>query len=493
MAGKGWFGLPFFSLNPRPEVVSCVLSGGGSRASFQLGALDYLYRHDEQFTPTIFVGASAGSILASTLAQSADRDVQQEYLRRLREIWDAMTEPNDMFTPRPWYERLATEGPQWLELVKPLRADPRPAPPRPQRAPLLPFLRQSPASPPTPEPPPPPTPLELALTPDSDEPVRSEWSLAALSSIASHLGRLPRIGSDLNAIAHGLDASKSMYRPGPVLLELLREETFFPARVAASGATLRIAMVALESGELRYMTERGSFVNRNNEPLPGGLHDLTIGVLASCAIPAVFRPVPIGNETYVDGGARENLPAELAIGHLGAARNYVVSSQSSGVHRRGSMADADLFTIVMRSTEILIDEAGRDELAYAHSAGSIVIYPELSVHDAMTVDPALIAINEAYGWLRAAEQHLHLDQAAEARHRRIIEARLRALRAEQDYLATEEPDRRRLRALRSAKTELRDAVRSARDVPLPPGAEEWWRTWEPRAAPVALDPPWLTA
>ena len=85
MAGKGWFGLPFFSLNPRPEVVSCVLSGGGSRASFQLGALDYLYRHDEQFTPTIFVGASAGSILASTLAQSADRDVQQEYLRLLRQ------------------------------------------------------------------------------------------------------------------------------------------------------------------------------------------------------------------------------------------------------------------------------------------------------------------------------------------------------------------------------------------------------------------------
>ena len=73
MAGKGWFGLPFFSLTPRPEVVSCVLSGGGSRASFQLGALDYLYRHDDQFTPTIFVGASAGSIIASSLAQSAER------------------------------------------------------------------------------------------------------------------------------------------------------------------------------------------------------------------------------------------------------------------------------------------------------------------------------------------------------------------------------------------------------------------------------------
>nr|WP_269452032.1 patatin-like phospholipase family protein [Tessaracoccus coleopterorum] len=260
-----------------------------------------------------------------------------------------------------------------------------------------------------------------------------------------------------------------MYRPGPVLAQLLREDTFFPPRVAASGATLRIAMVALESGELRFMTEDGTLVDRVNKPVDDAHHDLTTGVLASCSIPAVFRPVPIGGETYVDGGARENLPAELAIGHLGAARNYIVSSQSTGVQRRASMADADLFAIVMRSTEILIDEAGRDELAYAHSAGSIVIYPELSVHDAMTVDPALIAINEAYGWFRAAEQHLHLDTSAEARHRRITELRVRCVQAEREYLASEAPERRKLSALRSVKTELRDAVRSAGAIPLPLG------------------------
>ncbi len=489
MAGKGWFGLPFFSLNPRPEVVSCVLSGGGSRLSFQLGALEYLYEHDEQFRPTIFVGTSAGSILASNLAQSTDRVEQIEYLRMLRRIWDEMQKPDDMFTPRPWFARLTTEGPQWLEMVKPLRADPKPvARPRPS---LLPFLRTSPASPATPDDPPELNPLELALTADSDEPVRSEWSLAILSTIASHLSRLPRMGSDLTSIAHGMETTKSLYRPGPVLVELLHEETFAPARAAASGAVLRIAMVALESGELRYMTEQGRIVDRDNEPIDDEAHDLTIGVLASCAIPAVFRPVPIGDETYVDGGARENLPAELAIGHLGAARNYIVSSQSSGVQRRASMADADLINVVMRSTEILIDEAGRDELAYAHSAGSIVIYPELSVHDSMTVDPALISINEAYGWLRAAETHLDLDDDASARHKRIIQARLRCLQAERDYLAEDEPERRRLLTLRSAKTELRDAVRSAHGVPLPPGAENWWRTWEPSAERIELDPPWL--
>jgi predicted acylesterase/phospholipase RssA len=251
-------------------------------------------------------------------------------------------------------------------------------------------------------------------------------------------------------------------------------------------------MVALESGQLRYMTERGTLVDRDNAAFDDAARDLTVGVLASCAIPAVFRPVPIGPETYVDGGARENLPAELAIGHLGAARNYVVSSQTIGVQRRPSMADADVFSVVMRSTEILIDEAGRDELAYAHSTGAIVVAPELSVHDAMTVDPGLIAINADYGWLRAAERHLGLDEAMEARHRLIVQLRIRALYAEQEYLAAEEPTRRHRLALRGAKVELRDALRSAHGSPLPPGADSWWSTWERHAVPPTIAPFWVS-
>ena len=63
---KGWFGLPLFGRSPRPEVVSCTLSGGGSRAGFQLGALDYLYRHDEAFAPSVFVGASVSATYTPT-------------------------------------------------------------------------------------------------------------------------------------------------------------------------------------------------------------------------------------------------------------------------------------------------------------------------------------------------------------------------------------------------------------------------------------------
>ncbi|MHA7861112.1 patatin-like phospholipase family protein [Tessaracoccus sp. Y36] len=486
MAVKGWFGLPFFAKDPQPEVVTCTLSGGGSRASFQLGALDYLYQHDERFTPTIFVGTSAGSIIASSLAQGRDRDEQYGYLTRLRSIWNGMREQSDMFTPRPWLSTAERQAPTLLDLMKP----PRPEPPKP-RQPLLhfPFLRpqhQTPVTPPSPIEG--PDPLELALQPDEE--LRSDWSLATLGAMAGALSRL-RL-SDLNAVASGLERTRSMYRPGPVLAQLLHDEMFVPDRVAGSGMTLRIAMVGLESGELRFMTEDGQLVSRWNEPYDDTHHDLGVGVLASCSIPAVFRPVPIGGETYVDGGARENLPAELAIGHLGGARNYVLSSQSQGVQRRPAMTDVDLFAVVMRSTEILIDEAGRDELAYAHSTGAEVVHPELSVHDAMTVHPGLIAINEAYGWLRAAEMHLRLGPDEEARHRRIIELRMRIVQLEDHFLSLELPLKRDVQRLRSAKVELRDLVRSAHSTPMPAGADSWWLEWERRVVPPSIDPPWLS-
>lgn len=48
-----------------------VLSGGGASASFQVGALGYLY-DVVGITPTVITGTSAGSILATLLAQAED-------------------------------------------------------------------------------------------------------------------------------------------------------------------------------------------------------------------------------------------------------------------------------------------------------------------------------------------------------------------------------------------------------------------------------------
>ncbi len=487
MTSTGWFSSPLFGLSRKDEKVACVLSGGGSRASFQLGALDYLYRNDPHFTPDIFVGASAGAILASGLAQSRDRQAQHGFVASVARIWRALREPDEMFTPRPWLVRARNEAPGWLEMMS---SPPPASDPAPRAFPRLPFLRAN--SPATPSPAAPEAavgPLELALQPDVD--TEPEWSLGTLSQLFSSVAKLPRIGNDLLSIHQGMERTKSMYRPGPVLLQLLDPEVFDPAKVRSSGTTLRVAMVGLESGALRFMTEDGALLDREGHIVDAGPHPLATGVLASCSIPAVFRPVPLGAETYVDGGVRENLPAQFAMEDMGADRTYVISSKGMvDLPARQSMRDADLFAIVMRATEILIDEANRDELEYSERSNAVVIQPELDVHGAMSVHPGLIAISIDYGWFRAAEAVLKLDETHVVRHRRITRLRIRCLHFEEQLL-NDLTDTSSAESLAHAKYALRDAVRDCDNRALPDGAESWWKSFERHVEAPAMDPPWL--
>ncbi len=47
------------------------------------------------------------------------------------------------------------------------------------------------------------------------------------------------------------------------------------------------------------------------------LHDgsLIQSILASCAVPVIFKPIVLKGETYIDGGILNNLPVEPLIGH----------------------------------------------------------------------------------------------------------------------------------------------------------------------------------
>ncbi len=330
--------------------------------------------------------------------------------------------------------------------------------------------------------------MEEALTPDEE--LQSDFSLGLMAQLAGALGRLPKLGSDLMAVRAGLEQSRSLYRPGPVLAKLLHPDVFDPGRVFASGMQLRMAMVALETGELHFMREDGALVNREDREIDAGPHNLTRGVLASCAIPGVFRPVPVGAETYVDGGARENLPAEMAIGHLQAGRTYVVSSQTDGVPRKQSMAQADIFQVVMRATEILMDESGRDETAYALSAGAVVIAPDVEVHEAMTVHPGLIRIHRDHGWSRAAAVVQGIDAAEQQRLSRVTALRMRCLRREEAWL-DDLTNRRALLELQSAKLELRDAMARCQKNLLPEGVDQCWARFEEHPRNPGVGPRWL--
>ena len=100
--------------NPRDTddpTSAIVLSGGGTRISFELGALSYLYQV-ERVNPRILAGTSAGAILAALLAQGPDRDSQADHLDRAIAYFAAVPTVADLFAPGPLRDQLSGLTPE---------------------------------------------------------------------------------------------------------------------------------------------------------------------------------------------------------------------------------------------------------------------------------------------------------------------------------------------------------------------------------------------
>src|ERR1700675_3542643 len=237
--------------------------------------------------------------------------------------------------------------------------------------------------------------------------------------------RPPETDGTLDALRQAMRA-RSLLSMQPV--RVLLEKNVHPDRVAASGITLRIGAVGLESGELRYITEHGEMVSRTGQPLDLPRVDLIDAICASASIPLVFPPTRLGDEHYVDGGVREILPLELAFNQLGAGHIFAVVASAPGVDPIPDVKDRGLLELARRVTaDIVPDETLRKEINPPRGWGRrvTVIAPELDVHDALMVDPSLIAASIDYGYMRAADVLLGLgpEQAA-------ISTRIAALRME---------------------------------------------------------------
>src|SRR5580658_9466541 len=84
-----------------------VLAGGGTKGSFEVGALQYLVG-TERIVPDIITATSAGAIAASVLAQAR---TFPEFARRVQEVEDdilAMTRTEQIFGEQDWL--IALEG-----------------------------------------------------------------------------------------------------------------------------------------------------------------------------------------------------------------------------------------------------------------------------------------------------------------------------------------------------------------------------------------------
>ncbi|MGK2309040.1 patatin-like phospholipase family protein [Cutibacterium sp. V947] len=485
-----WLGIPTlaFGLGSRTPQQGLVLAGGGSKASFQMGALRHLY-DVVGIAPTAMVATSAGSIVACTLAQWTDPAKQAAALRQLETMWLEMTGQSDMFTPRAWFARLLEKGPEWMSLLN--REAAKAKSPRPWMS--LPFHRGGQET----KVPDPAEPvagrdddrltgqawtLEIATR---DDPISTDsWTPGVVLQLLSTLSRLSLDGGDISTIVRGAETSASTYRAGPILAKLLDRDFFKSELLATSGMSVRIATVALESGELRYMTESGELVDRDNNPIGSSTFDVSRGVLASCSIPGVFRPVDLDGEHYVDGGLRENVPAEMAIGHLGVTNPYVITCSPQGVSRESDYGSRNMLDLVTRSVSILTDETERDEVAYALNAGAVVIGPEISVHDSMTVDPGLLRINRDYGWMCSAEKHVKASSDAHELIKDTVRTRVRGWELEQAWLK-EEATRDEMNEMQHVKDHLRDvATRLPLDL-APEGIDTWGYVLEGHGHPSA--------
>ena len=489
MPRNGWFGvLPFLerwdaSDSKEPSKQGLVLAGGGALGGFQIGALRYLYTHAD-LAPTSVVGTSVGSIVGAMLAQSIDPVEQHQHLKNLERLWLGMQTQADLFAERRWFATLRSQGPDWLKLI-----DTEPPPADDQPNPLarlaLPFQKQEPA-PTVPSAPSVPSASDPAATimelvKDEEDAPTIEWTPTIIMQLMNAAPKIGKAGADLTKALRDAEVAGSMYRPGRIITHLLSRKNFDPDKLANSGMQFRAAMVGLRSGQLRFMREDGNLVDRSDRRIGGEPTSLPLGILASCSIPGVFRPVPVNDEYYVDGGTRESVPVELAVASLGVTKPYVVTCHTMGVPAMDKISPRDMISVVMRSAQIVLDEAERDEVAYARASGAIVIDPEFAVHDLMTVEPGLMQINRDYGWLRAAEEHLDASPQTAQLHRDIISARMLAWEQERKLIGRADATDDDMKAVSDTKFQIRDLLKSADPRMLPDEAATWWQNFEKHA------------
>src|SRR2546429_8312178 len=103
-----------------------VLSGGGAKGSWQVGACQHLIVERGLWFDVI-AGVSAGAVNAATLAQARDPDELAAELEHLRAVWLGLRGSRDVYRRR-WLGALGTVLARRASLYK--APPPRPIPPR---------------------------------------------------------------------------------------------------------------------------------------------------------------------------------------------------------------------------------------------------------------------------------------------------------------------------------------------------------------------------
>ena len=459
-----------------------VLAGGGTKGSFEVGALQYLVG-TERITPDIITATSAGAIAASVLAQAR---TFTEFTERVQEVEDdilAMTRTEQIFGEQAWLRALegtALGGEIRFALTEGTR------PPQPALeatgidGALLPVPDVAPSKPRS---------LQRAA-----KKVRRRRRRKIQRMLFGASFRLPGVRRKFRT------SGSAVLNLSP-LAEAIRHggETGIhpvdPALIARPGLQLRLAVTALRAGVLRYITQDGTIVEDDAlTQVPGdagGPVDFLEGVIASASVPLVFPPRPLADDDYVDGGVLQVVPVRAAV-QLGATRIIAVVAIPLRIDRdERNYSDDNAGNVGLRALgAIAMADRQRENLAVALPANATLttIDPVIDVVGYFEVQPGLLRINKDYGWLRAADVMAEGDPTllAEiaAETHRLTAARLQAWHLEETIWeasrAGDHADPGVVALLRELKRQVQDIVDQRKQLgfPVPDGCEAWWTGYE---------------
>src|ERR1700722_5695951 len=473
------------------ESTAFVLAGGGTKGSFEVGALQYLIA-TEGILPDIITATSAGAIGAVVLAQAR---TLPEFAHRVQQMEDdilAMTRTRYVFGEQPWLRALRGTS-LGAEIMQSLTEGTRP--PLPSGAGFEQGNGRSrdhdggrDASG-----------AERALLSSraqrrGERKARRRARRRIVRLVAGAALRLPRARRRLqtsgSAVMNLQPLAEAMRRGGPTGIHPVDT-----AVIGRPGLQLRLAVTALRAGVLRYVTESGIIVEEDAmTPVAGvaaGPVDVLEGAPASASVPMVFPPRPLADDDYVDGGVLQNVPVRAAL-HLGASRIFAVLAIPLYTSREEHNFSTDqAANIGLRALGVIsLADRQRENLGIALTPGASLttIDPVVDVVGFFEAEVGLLRINRDYGWLRAADVMAEGDPTLRAgiaaQTHQIAEARLRAWHTEEKLWGSS-PQGRDSQAgmcalLRECKLAVRDLVdqRKQWGFPVPDGCEEWWTEYE---------------
>lgn len=435
-----------------------VVSGGGTKGAFEVGALEYLSRKAD-FYPRIMAGTSAGSLICAPLAQAANAEQFKELVGVVRSNCLAITKITDMFAREPWLDEISDTpvGTFIAELISvrsrpPLAADPED--------------------------------VSGSLT-SADRPMKHH-TLFTVGRTVAKSGELVKASKYLRespTAIMNLDPTEAGYRgqrSGGVAP--IDEE-----RIASSGVTLRVTVTSLTDGVGRYVTEKGSMVAADavTPYEAGGTPGVIEGICASSSVPIVFPPRRIGDCIYVDGGIVQNTPLSAALSC--GAKDVIVLLASSRTMTRDETdyTKSSFLTIYSRAAQdITARELERVSLSSPTTRSSVTfVEPTVNVLGLFEIEAALLKIDFDYGWLRAAEAMAELTseerQALGAASDAIIQQRERAWFAEERILECG-PEADLVGSLRRSRQRVVESVAiwEPYGLPQPKNMKRWGHTWE---------------